>query len=116
MNKNLDLMDELLSVLTQTEEWENRQGTDPQIKAAEKELEVALKNVSHFVPREVYKPLEDGAIMSVVNAYAEAGILYGIQVADAIHAAAANPNALSQHILNRVAAQKAASCGGHGDE
>lgn len=102
---NLEIMDELMGAITQTDEWIRIQMEDPQIKKAQAALDLAIRNVSHFVPEEVYKPLEDSAT-NAVSAYADAAILYGIQVADAIHTAASKPDALSQHILNRISTQR----------
>ncbi len=107
MQTELEIMNELMGIITQTDEWERIQMTNPQIKTAEAALDLALKNVFHVVPKEMYGPLEDCA-RNVAFAYVDAAILYGIQVADAIHAVAAKPNALSQHIMNRIAAQRAA--------
>lgn len=103
--KLMALMDDLMGTITQTDEWKERQMTDPQIKDAEKELKLVLRNISHLIPFEIYCSLEDSTI-NVACAYAEAAILYGMQVANAIHTAVSNPNALSQHILNRISAQK----------
>lgn len=107
MQTELEIMDELMGAITQTDEWERIQLTDPQIKEAEAELDLAIKNISHFVPKEVYGSLEDCA-RNAAFAYINAAILYGIQVADAIHAVAAKPNALSQHIMDRITLQRAA--------
>lgn len=103
--KLMALMNELMGTITQTGEWEERQMTDSQIKEAKKELDLVLKNVSHLIPYEIYCALEDSTI-NVACAYADAAILYGMQVANAIHTAVSNPNALSQHILNRIEARK----------
>ena len=103
--KLMALMDDLMGTITQTDEWEERQMTDPQIKDAEKELKLVLRNISHLIPYEIYCALEDCA-NHMASVYADAGILYGMQVANAIHTAVSNPNALSQHILNRIAARK----------
>ena len=105
LQTGLEIMDDLMSAITQTEEWERIQLEDPQIREAEAKLELELKNVSHFVPFEVFAPLED-CVRNAAYVYADAAILYGIQVADAIHAVSSKPSLLSQHILDRISAQK----------
>ena len=102
---DLEIMDELMGAITQTDEWQRIQMEDPQIKKAQAELDLALRNVSHFVPVEVFKPLDD-SVANAVFSYVDAAILYGIQVADAIHTAASRPSDLSRHVMERLAAQK----------
>lgn len=101
MKNELKMMEEVMYAITQMEEWERIKLEDPQIKDAEGELAEAIAHIRPFVPVELINKLED-ASGPIAAAYGYAGILYGIQVADAIHAVAAKPTALSWHILSRL--------------
>lgn len=99
--KNLELMNELMGAISQTGEWERIETTDPQVKEADKRHTAALNMVRDLVPADVYAELED-ATLSYAFAIKDSAILYGIQVADVIHAMAADPVALSQYVVNRI--------------
>ena len=105
MNKrDLVLMDDIMSCLDQTSEWINLQRTDSQITKADKDLERCLDRLRTDDPE--YAESLYSAMWDVVDAYADAAILYGLHVADVIRTVPAMPGALSQHILDRLAADR----------
>lgn len=108
MTTELEIMDELMNAVTQTDEWKRIQLQDARILEAERELYGVLEQVRQYIPAHLMAELEDAMCGAVPAAYGDVGILYGIQVADAIHAVAAKPTLLSRHIMERVAAMRTA--------
>lgn len=102
MSEKLKFMDDLMSGITQTELWKTEQLQNPEILAADKALAAALSKLQGLVPEKTLNQITDAAY-SYASAFETAAILYGIQVADAIHDIAARPSELSQYILDRVA-------------
>ena len=98
--KNISIMDDLMQVIIQTEEWETIQATDPAIRKADKEITTLLCEAKSHVPKALYLKLED-AVYNYSNAVSDAAILYGIHVADAIRDVSARPQDLSRHVLGR---------------
>lgn len=103
MTTELGIMDDVMCAITQTDEWQRIQLKDPRILEAEKELNRVLVQVRPFLPGNLMDELENSARGSIATAYGEVGILYGIHVADAIHAVAAKPTLLSRRIMERLA-------------
>lgn len=108
LNKmELNIMDELMQAITQTDAWSDLQRNDPLILRAENELNGVLERVRPLIPKELFIELSDCALGAIASAYGEAGILYGIRVADTIRDAAADPIAVAEHVLQRT--ERAAS-------
>jgi len=101
MKKQLEIMDDIIGAISDTNEWRRIQMEDPSILAAEEKVGGILDRVKPLIPRELFMQLSD-AITEVGTAYHDPAILYGIQVAQAIHDVVLNPTALSRHILNRI--------------
>ena len=100
--KNLSLMDDIMFVgLARTDEWNDILLHDPMIAAADARWRAALEKAKAFLPTEIYMEL-DAANADEVIANGDAGILFGIRVADAIRDAVARPADLSRHILERI--------------
>ncbi|MBD5153612.1 MAG: hypothetical protein HDT15_11415 [Oscillibacter sp.] len=100
-DKNVRIMDELMQTIAQTDEWEDIQENDPDIKRADRELVEALREVSSLIPHELYSKLEE-AVYSYSNAVEWAAMLYGIHVVTAIRDVSARPFDLSRYIMART--------------
>ena len=103
--KDLELMNELMGAISQTGEWERIEVTDPQVKEADKRHTAVLNKVRDLIPADVYAELED-ATLSYAFAIKDSAILYGIRVADAIRAMAADPVALSQYVVDQMKSRR----------
>lgn len=99
--KNLALMDDIMQMVTQADEWQDIQLNDPRITAAHERWKAVLERVKDLLPWELYADLSDANASEVV-ATGDIGILFGIHVADAIRDVASKPMALSRYILNRI--------------
>lgn len=104
MKDCLAIMDEVLGAITQTEIWNNIQLTNPAILAADKQFNDELAKLSDSISKQSILAIESAAI-GLTNAFTDAAILYGLQVAIAIQEVTANPNTLAQYIMDRVAAR-----------
>ena len=99
--KNLALMDEIMGAVIQLDEWQDIQLHDSRIASATARMSAALKQVENLLPLELYNELCEAS--SEETAYtSNAGILFGIHVADAIRDVASRPADLSRHILERT--------------
>lgn len=98
VDANVRLMDELMQAVAQTEEWESIQGSNPEIKQADRELFGLLKGA---VSGEQYIEIES-AILGYANAVSTAAMLYGMHVVDVIRDVSARPCDLSRHVLERT--------------
>ena len=101
MDKNLLLMDDLISGITQTDEWAAIERNDPFIQSAANALSEALETLRESVPREVVDELQRRADDQAF-AYINAAMLYGIHVAIALLDASTRPGDLSRHIMQRM--------------
>lgn len=101
MDKNVKSMDEIMGAVGQTDEWLSIQISDPMILDATKNMSVLLEQLKQYAPDRPVDAVEDAAY-SLVNAYTNAAILYGIHVADAIRDVAARPCDLSRHVMQRM--------------
>lgn len=106
MNKELEIMDEIMSAVTQTDAWQEAQEKDALVKRAWEKLDPFMEQARGYLPQGLWFRLEN-AVNGVSAAHGDAGILFGIHVADAIRAVTACPGALSHHIAARVKQQKA---------
>lgn len=102
-DKNLVLVDEIMNTITGSGqgEWDEIQTHDPMIIAADNRFEAMMEQVKALIPEKLYNELYD-AHSSVGSAIGDAGILFGIHVADAIRDVASRPADLSRHILKRI--------------
>ena len=100
-DKNLALMDDIMGVVTQADEWQDIQMHDPIIAAATARWSAALKQAKALLPDELYNELCN-AETDEVSAIGNAGILFGIHVADVIRDVASRPADLSRHIMERM--------------
>ena len=99
--KNLALMDDIMQMITQADEWEEIQRNDPRITDAVNCWKAVLERVENLLPRELYAELLD-ANAGEVAAIGDVGILFGIHVADAIRDVASRPADLSMRVLERM--------------
>ena len=97
-DKNLDLMDDIMRGVYQSDEWQNILAHDPSIVAAAARWSAVLTQVKDFLPKRLYMEL-DSAHTDEVTDTSEAGILFGIHVADAIRDVASRPADLSRYAL-----------------
>lgn len=106
MKDSIDIMDDIMNYVSQTDFWNNIQLTDPMIQNADEELTAQLAKLKGIVPDGQIENLRSRA-WYLVNAFTYPAILYGMRVAQAIQDVTADPAALSQRILDRVAARNA---------
>lgn len=100
-DKNLAMMDEIMGTITQFDEWADIQIHDPMITAADDQFEAAMERAKAFIPKEFYDELYD-THEAKASALGDAGILFGLRVADVIRDVASRPADLSRHILKRI--------------
>ena len=100
-DKNVRLMDDLMQTIVQTDEWEDIQENDPEIKRTNKELVQTLKELKKIVPSDLYYRIE-GAVYNYSNAVEYAAMLYGMHIVDAIRDVSARPCDLSRHVMERT--------------
>ena len=101
MDKNLALMDRIMGGITQSDEWNEIQISDPQISNADARWHGAMEQVRDLIPDGLYDELCD-AHVTEISAIGDAGILYGIHVADVIRDVASRPVDLSKYVLKRM--------------
>lgn len=75
------------------------------IKEADNHLSELLERLKNTAEEDLLDPIQIAA-RGLVNAFMYPAILYGMRVAQAIQEVALDPNALSQHIMDRVAKSK----------
>ena len=100
-NAELSIMNDIMSGVSQTREWNDRQETDPCIKEADDRFTTALDAAKQYIPLELYNELADANAHDCAT-YSDAGILYGIHVGMVIKDASAHPNQLAQFWLDRM--------------
>ena len=101
-DKNLALMDRIMGEITQADEWNEIQMTDPQITDADTRWHGAMEQVKDLIPEGLYDELFDTHLEEIA-ATGSAGILFGIHVAEVIRDVAARPIDLSRYVQNRIA-------------
>lgn len=99
----LGIVDKMMSEIGQADAWIQVELTDPRILAADENLKNAIKATG--VSKTQFNVIEEAANASI-NAYIDAAILYGIQVAQAIQYAAQNPAKYGRYVLNRMNAKE----------
>lgn len=98
--EELSLVADIMAGIINSDEWNDIQLHDPDIKAAEERRERVLESAKAYLPREVYVELSD-AQSGEVAAYIAPAIMYGIHVAEVIREVSANPTELSRYYLER---------------
>lgn len=99
VDKNLVLMDDILEVIGQSDEWEDIQLHDPRIVAANKALKAEMEALQ--LPFNEYCGLKM-AIGQATATVIDAAILYGIHVAFALQDVVGRIPDLSRHIMQRT--------------
>lgn len=99
--KDLALMDDIMGAVTGVDEWQEIQTHDPMITDAGKRWGSAMKQAKAMLPGELYDEL-CGAHAGEVAATGDAGILFGIRVADVIREVASRPADLSRYVMERM--------------
>lgn len=99
--KEVSMMAEIMDSILQTDEWMEMQLNDPGIKAADSVFEQALDKAKGYIPHDLYVELSDTRC-GVIAAYADAAVLYGMNVITTIQRVAANPHELSRFWLQRA--------------
>lgn len=112
MKENLEIVDNVMDRVTQTDFWNRIQLTNPMIKEADDQLSALLDKLKATSPENLVEEVRDAA-WGLSNAFCYPAILYGMRVAQAIQEVALDPNALSQYIMDRVAKRRGGdnSCG-----
>lgn len=99
--KNLALMDHIMNGITQAGEWDEIQTNDPMISNADARWHGAMEQAKGVLPKELYDELLYAHVAEIA-ATGDAGILYGIHVADVIRDVASSPADLSRYVLKRM--------------
>lgn len=102
---NVQLIDELMGCITQTDVWSDISWSDPAILQARARFEKALERIEGLIPREHYVELADAAA-GELSATGDAGILYGMHIVFAMQDVASRPSDLSRHVLDRMGGVK----------
>lgn len=102
MDKNMEIISQLMVTITQTNEWFRICHEDAQIQRATLGLQTVMERVAALVPDELMDELWD-ALGDLEQAQETAAILYGIRVAGAIRDVAARPADLSHYVIDRAA-------------
>ena len=92
--RELATVNDIVEAVATSDGWNDIQQNDPQISAAEKVFDTTIEGCAN--EGAVYD-----AALALVGAYADAAILYGIHVANAIRSVSADPMALSRYIMER---------------
>lgn len=95
-DKNLDLMNDIMRGVAQSGEWHDILAHDPRITAADDRYSAALEKAREWLPKTLYMELSDAHTDEITDA-GEAGILFGIRVADVIRDATSRP----KYVMNR---------------
>lgn len=100
-----NLMDDMMSSITQADAWQQIDANDPFIQAAKEQFASALKKAEEICGWGIASEIDE-ANAAIMSAYADAGILYGMRVMLAIREVALNPRELSQIMVDRMAKSK----------
>lgn len=101
MDKNMEIISQLMATITQTNEWFRICNEDPQIQRASQGLQRTMARVSALVT-DIMGELWD-ALCNLEEAQESTAILYGIRVAGAIRDIATRPADLSHYVIDRAA-------------
>ena len=101
-DKNFEIMNALISYITQSDEWVYLQTHDPRILAAQKRWEVTIDKIRAVVTKPVMNELEE-AFTGYSAVCDDVAVLYGFRMAIALFDASNRPLELSQYILDRTA-------------
>lgn len=99
MSENMELINEIVCGVMDTPMWGKIATEDPRIKAAQAEVSTMLARYCPTLPKQQRGKIED-AICEVGSAYTDAAFLYGMHIAQALQAAAANPSEYSAYVLS----------------
>ena len=92
---NSVLMGEILEAITQSEDWEDVQQNDPLIQKANAGFEAAIQEAKKYLPIDVFLKVND-AWGTSIKEHGDAGILFGLRVADTIREMAAHPEKIQR--------------------
>lgn len=101
MDRNMEIIRQLMATITQTNEWFRICNEDPQIQRASHGLQLTMARISALVPEDIMGELWD-ALCNLEEAQESAAILYGVRVASAIRDVAARPIDLSHYIIGQA--------------
>lgn len=95
--EKIQLTDEMMDAITQTEYWASIQLHDPIIRQADEQWKKLLEGLPWHLRNSI-----SNAACEVVSSYCDAAILYGIYISNALQYGAAHPADVSQYILDRI--------------
>lgn len=101
-NKELEIMDDIMSAITQANAWQEVLERDELVEKAWAEWSQLIEQARNYLPEDLCDRL-DNAACSISSSHGDAGILFGIYVANAVRTVTAFPGALSHHIVARMA-------------
>ena len=107
MSENMEIINEIVCGIMDTEMWGKIATEDPRIKAAEAEVSTMLTRYCPALPKQQRGKIEE-ATCEMGSAYADAAFLYGMHIAQALQAVAANPFEYSAYVLDLIKGRRAA--------
>lgn len=111
LEDGFDILDELVSCLSQSDGWDYTQRHDPLILKAEETLYRRLEQIKAVSGEGCYLGLED-AISVYTGTCNDAAILFGLRMAIKLFYAFGRPMEMSQYILAQDARKKVGVCYG----
>lgn len=100
-DKNVQLVDELMQSIGQTDVWQDELANNPMIQQSEKELSAVMEKIRQYAPKELADQLSDTVSENIV-AYEWPAILYGMRVVYAIEDVSRRPSDLSRFLMQRT--------------
>ena len=106
MKRDLDLMDNILDGIENTDSKNEMMMNDPAVRAADNVLMNALEKIRGTVPDNVIGEIEDAAA-GYASAVGTFNLLSGMHVMNIVAECSRNPSEFSQYILDRVNRRRA---------
>ncbi len=101
MNNRMELLRSVLEGIVQSDEFNEIINNDPRIRASDENFLKALNAIKDRITRAEYIAISD-ASSSVITAYQDVAIMYGIHVAEELRKGFADPVAYGTFLLNEA--------------
>lgn len=96
----LDIMDDVLIAITESESWQEVLRTDSRIDHAQDRFYASLEIIRSKCGDTLFVEIED-RFLGAINAHIDAAVLYGMHVGRALGIVTDDPCKLNDHILKR---------------
>lgn len=100
-DKNIQLVDELMQGIGQTDVWQDEIMNNPLIQQSEKELSAVMEKIRQYAPKELVDQLSE-MVSENIMAYEWPTILYGMRVMYALIDVSGRPSDLSRFLMQRI--------------